>query len=154
MNFINIFSLSRAHAGIRSRHLRDGHSFSASLSSSLFFSLRSLCADLREIEVPRTFLPGFFAPSSFFSDRSTRGIRDLIGAKCRKDILREYLKLSSRAREDIQGKRERKRGKKGESFSDERRRDSSSRFAKIPKRTPRNCFITCWCLWDEREDEN
>jgi len=42
---------------------------------------------------------------------------------------------------------EEKKRKKGKRKLFRRRGDSSSRFAKIPKRASRNCFITCGCLW-------
>jgi len=104
MNFINIFSL---------RERERAREFGVAICATGTASLRSLCADLREIEVLGTFR--FFALLIFFFRplyARARGIRDLIRAKCRKDILREYLKLSSRAQcaeEEKERKRERER---------------------------------------------
>lgn len=101
MNFINIFSLRE-----RARE------FGVAICATGSASLHSLCADLREIEVlgtSRFFSHFFFRPLY----ARARGIRNLIRAKCRKDILREYLKLSSRA-QCAEKEKERKRVRKRE----------------------------------------
>jgi len=159
MNFINIFSLRERAREFGVAICTTGHCRSA----------LSLCGferdwgpgELFSRFSPFPFFLSFFLPLSlFFKSLYTRarGIRDLIGAKCRKDILREYLKLSSRADMEEEREREERRGEKEEKRKEEAfpaTRRFKLAFRENSEESLAKLFHNLWVFMTrEREDEN